>query len=257
MSVDRKSDQDLIASRRGLVDRVWPALRVSVRALTVVARVFVIGVALSVVLVGIGRFALPPGTALMVQRGFEGEDVRRDWVSLDEVSPHLVRAVIAAEDSKFCSHAGFDGEAIREALGEAQNGERPRGASTITQQTAKNVYLHPAGGYVRKGVEAWFTIWIETAWSKRRTMEAYLNVAEWGDGLFGAQAAAQTRFGKSAADLTRREAALLAAVLPNPHRWRVDPPGPYVSRRAGTLQARMRVVEGEGLASCVLPQDAR
>ena len=195
----------------------------------------------------------PPYTLNMAIRDIQGLDTRQHWVRLEDMSPFLVSAVIAAEDSTFCAHEGIDPEAIEKALEEVRTGERERlrGGSTITQQTAKNVFLWNGGGFARKGVEAWFAAFIDFAWGKRRVMEVCLNVAEWGDGLFGAEAAAQARFGKSASDLSRREAALLAAVLPNPKTWRVDPPGPYVSRRASTLQARMNVVEGERLDTCV------
>ena len=193
-----------------------------------------------------------PGTVLMMQRAMEGQTVRRDAVPLSEISPHLVRAVIAAEDTRFCEHNGIDRAAIEKALEERRQGKGTRGASTITQQTAKNVFLWNGGGVPRKLGDMWMGVFIDLFWGKARVMEAYLNVAEWGDGLFGAEAAAQARFGKSAADLTEREAALLAAVLPSPNKWRVDPPGPYVSKRAGTLQARMRVVHSQGLAACVL-----
>ncbi|MBR9806304.1 MAG: monofunctional biosynthetic peptidoglycan transglycosylase [Alphaproteobacteria bacterium] len=193
-----------------------------------------------------------PGTVLMMQRAAGGETVRRDAVPLSRISPHLVRAVIAAEDTRFCGHDGIDMEAIEKALEERREGKGTRGASTITQQTAKNVFLWNGGGVPRKLGDMWMGVFIDQFWGKARVMEVYLNVAEWGDGLFGAEAAAQARFGKSAADLTEREAALLAAVLPSPNKWRVDPPGPYVSRRAGTLQARMRVVRSQGLAACVL-----
>lgn len=199
-----------------------------------------------------GRVVDPPLTLTMVERWAGGDDVRRDWVNLDAISPNLISAVIAAEDSQFCSHEGIDPDAIEQALEEFREGKRLRGGSTITQQTAKNVFLWNGGGWVRKAGDAWLGVFIDFVWGKRRVMEVYLNIAEWGDGVFGAEAAAQARFGKSAEDLTRREAALLAAVLPNPHAWRVDPPGPYVSRRAGTLQARMNVVEGEGLWACVV-----
>ena len=206
----------------------------------------------SVVLVDLaGTFGVPP-SILMGQRALAGENVRRDAVSMDQISPHLIAAVIGAEDSRFCEHDGFDTEAIREALANLRAGGQRRGASTISQQTAKNVFLWNGGGWVRKGFEVWFTVLIETSWPKRRILEAYLNIAEWGDGIFGAEAAAQARFGVSAADLTPYQAALLAAVLPNPHDWRVDPPGQYVSGRAGTLQARAGVVRREGFAACVL-----
>lgn len=193
-----------------------------------------------------------PGSILMVQRSLGGVDVTRDWVQLENMSAHLVRAVIAAEDSKFCEHSGIDFGAIQTALSERAEGKGLRGASTITQQTAKNAFFWNGGGLVRKAGEAWFALLIDTGWGKRRVMEHYLNLAEWGDGFFGAEAAAQARFGKPSRDLTEREAALLAAVLPSPNKWRLDPAGPYVRKRAGTLQARMRVVDGEGLATCVL-----
>ena len=193
-----------------------------------------------------------PATFLMAQRALESREVRYHWRSLDRISPDLVRAVIAAEDARFCDHPGFDYDAIQTALREAESGGRLRGASTISQQTAKNAFLFPQRSWIRKGLETWFTMLTEAIWTKRRTMEVYLNVAEWGDGLFGAEAAAQARFGKSAAELTEREAALLAAVLSNPHEWRVDPPGPYVSGRAASLQRRLRDVQAGGLESCVL-----
>jgi monofunctional biosynthetic peptidoglycan transglycosylase len=189
----------------------------------------------------------------MAQRALEGEDVRREWVSLDAVPVHLVHAVIAAEDTTFCSHGGINWEAIEKAreYNRKHKGEKRRGGSTITQQTVKNVFFWNGGGMARKAGEAWLSLGVERIWGKRRIMEVYLNVAEWGDGLFGVQAAAKARFGKDSKDLTRQEAALLAAVLPSPNKWRVDPPGPYVRERAGTIRARMRVVEADGLADCV------
>ena len=193
-----------------------------------------------------------PGTILMAQRTLGGEDFSRVIVPLEDISPNLVHAVIAAEDSRFCEHGGIDFEALNKAIEENRSGGRRRGASTITQQTAKNTFFWNGGGYVRKAGEAWFALFIDTVWGKRRVMEQYLNTIEWGDGIFGAEAAARVRFGKHASDLTAYEAALLAAVLPNPHEWRVDPPGNYVAGRARTLQSRMRVVANEGLADCVL-----
>lgn len=197
-------------------------------------------------------FAPVPATANMATRVMQGQHVRRVWTPLEQVSPHLVRAVIAAEDTRFCQHHGVDTQAIQVALEEYKQTRRRRGASTITQQTAKNVFLWNGGGFVRKLPEAWMAYFIDAFWGKRRVIEVYLNVAEWGDGLFGAEAAAQARFGKPAAALTEREAALLAAVLPNPHAWRADYPGPYVRQRAGVLQARMQQVARDGLADCVL-----
>ena len=193
-----------------------------------------------------------PGTILMTQRTIAGEDFRRAIVPLEDISPNLVTAVIAAEDSRFCEHDGIDFQAVQKAIDERQAGGRLRGASTITQQTAKNVFFWNGGGFVRKAGEAWFALGIDTVWGKRRVMEQYLNTIEWGDGIFGAEAAARVRFGKPASDLTQYEAALLASVLPNPNDWRLDPPGGYVSQRAGTVQSRMGVVARQGLDDCVL-----
>jgi monofunctional biosynthetic peptidoglycan transglycosylase len=200
-----------------------------------------------------------PGTILMTQRGMQGEDVRRDWTSLDRISPDLVLAVIASEDAKFCEHGGIDWDAIGKAreYNKKHDGKKRRGGSTISQQTAKNVFFWNGGGMPRKAGEAWMTYVIETVWGKRRIMEVYLNVAEWGDGLFGAEAAAQARFGKSAADLSQLEAARLAAVLPSPNKWSADKPGPYVRKRTGSIMSRMRVVANEGYAACVLGDDVR
>jgi monofunctional biosynthetic peptidoglycan transglycosylase len=193
----------------------------------------------------------PPPTFNMAGKAVEGVEVRRQWVALKDVSPHMVRAVIAAEDQAFCAHDGFDVKQINKALEEAERGRRLRGASTISQQTAKNVFLFNGGGFVRKGFEAWFTVLIETMWSKPRIMETYLNVAEWGDGIYGVEQAAKERFDISSKDLTPRQAAALAAVLPNPNNWRVD--GSYASGRRGTqIQSLMAMVKRDGLDDCVV-----
>jgi len=213
---------------------------------------FVAGLAGSILWAGVYRVASPPGTLTMLERKLSGDVIIHPWTKLEDISPHLVRAVMAGEDTRFCLHGGIDFDAIEKAVTNAQNGKRLRGASTISQQTAKNAFLWNGGGWARKGGEAWMTLVIETLWSKRRIMEVYLNVAEWGDGHFGAEAAAQKRFGKAAKDLTAREAALLASVLPNPHKWRVDPPGPYVRGRTRTLRSRMEQVRRDGLDDCVL-----
>ncbi len=198
------------------------------------------------------RFLPAPNTPNMVGTALTGTAVKRKPVPLSKISPNLVRAVIAAEDSRFCEHPGIDLNAIQSALEFNRKNEQRRGGSTISQQTAKNVFFWNGGGYARKAGEAWMTLVAETAWGKRRIMEHYLNVAEWGDGIYGAEAAAQARFGKSAMDLSVREAALLAAVLPNPNKWRLDPAGPYVSGRASTISQRMGVVKRDGLDRCVL-----
>ncbi len=216
--------------------------------------------ALTLVLVGgvaLYRFVPPPQTWLMTARLFEGAGRDYRWRSLDDISPRLVEAVIASEDATFCAHAGFDMRAIEKALqtnarAEKRESGRIRGGSTISQQTAKNVFLWPGRDWIRKGLEAGYTVLIETTWGKRRIMEVYLNVAEWGPGVYGAEAAARHWYGKSARDLTAREAARLAAILPSPRRYQAAAPGPYVRRRASRVQAAMGTVRNEGLASCVL-----
>jgi len=222
---------------------------------------FLFAVTLVTVIVPVGwvlvyRFVEAPGTILMVQRAIEGETVQRRSVPISEISPHLVRAVIAGEDSRFCAHDGFDVKAIESAMDynermEDRGSSKRRGASTISQQTAKNLFLWPQRSWVRKGAEVYFTWLIEMFWPKRRIMEAYLNAAEWGDGRFGAEAAARDLFNKSASALTASEAARLAAILPSPNKWRADKPGPYVARRAASIQQRMNVVASDGLAGCV------
>jgi monofunctional biosynthetic peptidoglycan transglycosylase len=198
------------------------------------------------------RVVDPPTTSLMLQRAGEGEPIRHAPVRLSEMSPHIVRSVIAAEDANFCAHDGFDLEAIRDAMTRNGNGGRLRGASTISQQTAKNLFLWPARSWLRKGFESYFTLLIETLWPKRRIMEAYLNAAEFGDGIFGVEAAARRRFGVPASRLTPLQAARLAAVLPSPNRYSVVRPGPYVRRQSATIMARARSVRASGAAACVL-----
>jgi monofunctional biosynthetic peptidoglycan transglycosylase len=185
------------------------------------------------------RVVPPPVTPLMVIRHFEGEGLRRDWADLDKISPRLRAAVIAAEDNLFCRHRGFDVDALQDAYEDWESGERVRGASTISMQTSKNLLLWPGRSIIRKGLEAYVTAWLELLWTKRRILEVYLNVAEWGPGLYGAEAAARHHFNTSAARLSRRQAALLAAVLPNPREWSAGRPGPYVQRRATALERRM------------------
>lgn len=178
-------------------------------------------------------------TPLQVQRIGQGYGLTRDWTPLEDISPELIRAVIASEDSQFCAHWGFDFHEIRNAFREWQSGEGIRGASTISMQTARNVFLWAGRDPVRKVLEAYMTPWLELGWSKRRIMEVYLNVIEWGPGLYGAEAAAQRYFGKPAAALTRREASLMAAVLPHPLQWSPADPPSHIQRRAGTIHARI------------------
>ncbi len=226
----------------------------------IVAAGLVVGVILPVLWVLIYGIVEAPGTILMAQRAGQGERIAHRTMPLSRISPHLVRAVIAAEDARFCDHHGFDVEAIEKAVKYNQRAKKRgsgkrRGASTISQQTAKNLFLWPQRSWVRKGLEVYFTFLIETIWPKRRIMEAYLNAAEWGDGAFGAEAAARARFGKSATDLTAAEASRLAAVLPSPNKWNPVSPGPYVRGRARAIQARATVVRSSALASCVLGKE--
>ena len=217
---------------------------------------------LLLVLLGAGsvvlqRWIAPPPTFLMISRAVDGEGLSYRWRSLDDISPRLVQAVIASEDSTFCAHNGFDMKAIERALqanarSEKRGSGRIRGGSTISQQTAKNAFLWPSRDWVRKGLEAGYTVAIETVWGKRRIMEVYLNVAEWALGVYGAEAASQHWFGKSADDLTAREAARLAAILPSPRRYSASAPGPYVRRRTSRIQAAMGTVRNDRLDSCVL-----
>ena len=211
-------------------------------------------VLVAVPVVGVLLFAVvpPTPTILMLQQAAKGQGLDYRWRGLNDISPNLVNAAIAAEDARFCSHHGFDMEAIQKALDHNAEGGRMRGGSTISQQTAKNVFLWPSRDWLRKGLEAGYTVLIETVWSKRRIMEVYLNVVEWAPGVYGAQAASRHWFGKDADELTAREAARLAAILPAPRRYKAASPGPYVRRRASRIQAAMGTVRGDGLNACVL-----
>ena len=202
----------------------------------------------SVALTIIYRFVPPPFTYLMIQRLVEqkmdGEDLklRKDWVSIEEMSPYLVRAVIASEDQHFNEHWGFDIEALQKAYQHNQKSKKVKGGSTISQQVAKNVFLWPGRSYIRKGLEAYFTILIEITWSKKRIMEIYLNEIEMGNGIYGAEAAAKKYFRKPAKDLSKRESALVAAVLPNPIRWTPANPNAYIQRRQYRILRAMRYI---------------
>jgi monofunctional biosynthetic peptidoglycan transglycosylase len=169
---------------------------------------------------------------------------RYQWVPLEKISPQAALAVIASEDQRFPFHAGFDFESIRQAVRHNARGGKIRGASTLSQQVAKNLFLWKGRGWVRKGIEAGITGLIELLWPKERILEMYLNIAEFGRGTYGVQAAAQRFYGKDAARLTRRESATLAAVLPAPKQWRVDAPGPRVQRRRDAIMTQMRLLGG-------------
>ncbi|WP_338445430.1 monofunctional biosynthetic peptidoglycan transglycosylase [Pelagerythrobacter marensis] len=216
--------------------------------LTLLVKLILWFVGLSLALVLIYRFVPPPVTATMLM---DPNGITKDWEPLSNIDRNLVTAVIAAEDGKFCSHDGFDREAIEQAMARNAEGGRIRGGSTISQQTAKNVFLWQGGGYVRKGFEAWFTFLIEQIWGKRRIMEVYLNVAETGIGTYGAEAGAQRYFNHSAARLTRTQAARMAAALPLPKKRSVVNPTGFTRRYGNTIAARMGVVRREGLDACV------
>ena len=197
------------------------------------------------------RFINPPITATMLGDVLAGRGAARDWMSLEEIDRDMVRAAIAAEDSKFCQHNGFDLDAIQEAARRNASGGRIRGGSTISQQTAKNAFLWQGGGYFRKGLEAWFTFLMETTWSKRRIMEVYLNLAETGIGTYGVNAGAQRYFDHDASALTRTEAARIAAVLPLPKKRGAVAPKGFTRRYGSTIGARIGVVARDGLDACV------
>jgi monofunctional biosynthetic peptidoglycan transglycosylase len=179
----------------------------------------------------------PPVTSFMLQS--EVRPVHYEWVPADEIAETARKAVVASEDQKFWQHRGFDLEAMQQAYRENQRRGRRRGASTISQQTAKNLFLWPGGGYLRKGIEAYLTVLIELCWPKARILEVYLNIAEFGPGIYGVEAAAQRYFGKPASRLSAGEAARLAAVLPNPRRWSAARPGPYVMARSAWILRQM------------------
>lgn len=205
-------------------------------------------IGLSLALVLLFKFVPVPVTATMVMNG---DGITKDWEPLSNIDRNMVSAVIAGEDGKFCSHDGFDREAIEQAIKRNAQGGRIRGGSTISQQTAKNVFLWQGGGYIRKGFEAWFTFLIENIWGKRRIMEVYLNVAETGIGTYGAEAGAQRYFNHSAARLTKSEAARMAAALPLPQKRSVTNPTGFTRRYGNTISARIGVVRRDGLDSCV------
>jgi monofunctional biosynthetic peptidoglycan transglycosylase len=209
---------------------------------------------LSLFFVALYGFLPPPITPLMIIRLFEGEGLHREWVSYERVPPAVFKAVIAAEDSRFCQHYGFDLDAIQSAWKKNLRGRSIRGGSTISQQTAKNVFLWPgsslASRIIRKGFEVYFTTLIELFWGKRRILEVYVNVAEMGPGIYGVGAAARAHFNTTADKLTPRQAALLAAVLPNPRYYSAGKPGKYVSRQAAIYLARMGGLPPPTSASC-------
>ncbi len=224
--------------RPGLAGRLFRCL----------CRAGIIGLAILAALLLLYR-VLPVPSTLMLGRWLAWRPVERQWVPLGEISPALIRAVIAAEDQRFCRHGGVDWIELNAVLDD--DGGPNRGASTLSMQTAKNVFLWPGRSYLRKALEIPLALTIDLAWSKRRTMEVYLNVAEWGDGLFGAEAAARRYYGKAAADLTRAEAARLAGALPNPRLRDPSRPGRALQSAAGRIQRR--ATQLGNLGDCAVP----
>ncbi|PIC01650.1 monofunctional biosynthetic peptidoglycan transglycosylase [Caulobacter sp. X] len=212
---------------------------------------FIVLVAGPIVTVLIYRFVPPPITPLMVIRAVEGKGLDHRWRPIDEVAPALPRALIAAEDARFCEHHGFDFDALQKAYANNEAGKKIRGGSTISQQTAKNVFLWPGRSYVRKGLEAWFTVLIEVGWGKKRIMEVYLNSIEFGPGIYGAESASRRYFGVGADKLTQAQASRLAAILPSPLKWRVIKPGKYVAKRTKKIGKASGTVRRDGLDDCV------
>jgi monofunctional biosynthetic peptidoglycan transglycosylase len=198
------------------------------------------------------RFLPIPFTPQMLVDLATLRPIHYSWREGNEISPYLGRAVIGSEDQNFCNHNGFDWKELGDAWRDYSKRNKPlRGASTLSQQTAREVFLAPVHSFVRKGIEAWLTILIEALWPKQRILTAYLNVVDWGHGNFGAEAAAQSYFGVPASGLTQAQAARLAAVLPNPDRFRADRPGPYVRHRTGTLLSRQHEVVRDALDWCI------
>jgi monofunctional biosynthetic peptidoglycan transglycosylase len=225
---------------------------VGVRAAKVAAIAFSAWFTVVIFLIAVYRFVNPPFSSLMAMQWVTGTSIHRQWVPIEEISPNLVRAVIASEDGRFCEHWGIDFAEIAAAI-QRTSGGVPRGASTITMQVAKNLFLWPAKSYVRKLVEVPLTYAIELMWTKRRILEVYLNIAEWGPGVFGAEAAARAHFGRSARGLSARQAAQLAVALPNPFQRDAGDPGPWTARRASVIQAR--AARSPEASSCVLGDD--
>ncbi len=211
--------------------------------------IFIIG---SVLWVLLYRFVNPPLTFTQLGDMLAGNGARRDWMAIERIDRDMVRAVVAGEDSKYCSHGGFDRQAIEQAMRRnARGGSVIRGGSTISQQTAKNAFLWQGGGYFRKGLEAWFTLLIENLWGKRRIMEVYLNLAETGIGTYGVNAGAQRYFDHDASTMSRTEAARIAAVLPLPKKRGATAPKGFTRRYGNSIVARIGVVARDGLDGCV------
>lgn len=214
----------------------------SKKTLKITAKVIIALMLLSILSVLIMRWVNPFGSMLMLERKISNWSItqQRIWKDWDEISDNIKVAVIASEDQNFPNHWGFDFEAINRAIKYNKKNKKLRGASTISQQVAKNIFLWPARSWVRKGFESWFTIWIELMWSKKRTLEIYLNSVEWGEGIFGIEAASQYYFNVSANQLTTYQASLLAATLPNPRKWNPAKPNSNIETKAEWIRTQMQ-----------------
>ena len=221
------------------------------RILGWIAKLVVAFFVISILWVLAYRFIPPPITATMIGDVLTGRGLHKDWMPISQIDRDMVRAAIAAEDSKFCQHNGFDFEAIEDAMKRNASGGRIRGGSTISQQTAKTTFLWNGGGYARKGVEAWFTFLIEHLWGKRRIMEVYLNNAETGIGTYGVNAGSQRYYGHDASAMSATEAARIAAILPLPKKRGAIAPKGFTRRYGNTIAARLGVVGRDGLDACV------
>jgi len=228
------------AAKRPLIQRFWRWAKLSVLVVCLAM------VALTLLF----RFVNPPTTITMLQAGWWSGDVKYDWIDIADVTPDLPRALVAAEDARFCAHAGFDIKAIRAVI---QEGSK-RGASTITQQTAKNVFLWQTRSWIRKAFEAGFTLLVELFWSKERILEVYMNIAEFDEGVFGIKAAAKHYFGLTPAKLTGTQAARLAAVLPNPKARSASKPSASQKKRANSILSGANTIKADGRAACFTPE---
>lgn len=221
------------------------------RLLTLAGKIIFGFIIISLMWVALYRFVPVPLTWPMARDAIAGKHIERKWVPLSRISPAVPRAAIGAEDARFCEHRGFDFEAMEAAAAKNAAGKKLRGGSTISQQTAKNAFLWPGRSYVRKALEAYFTVLIEAIWGKKRIMEVYLNIAEMGPGIYGVEAAAQHYFGVSAAKLSNAQAARIAAILPQPVKRNAAAPGKFVKRYARKIEKRARVVRNEGIDGCL------
>lgn len=247
MAIKRSGKQNTASKQKNTFKKVSfnPLKSIKSPILRIISRVLLYFIGISLFWVISLRFINPPITWLMIQRGFElkeqgkGFKLEKNWLSYDELSDNLKLAAIAGEDAHFMTHWGFDLKGIQNAIKKNAQGKKLRGGSTISQQVAKNVFLWPGRSWLRKGFETYFTVLIETFWSKKRILEVYLNVIEMGQGVYGADAAAEYYFSKTGSNLSKKQAALIIAILPNPRAWDARNPSAYVNRRANAIAKYM------------------